>query len=92
MKSKSSNNLVRIKADGPFFNLDFEVPEKKATKELKQLKNYVKQAISKIKQEAEEKAKRYERRAHRYVLPDWYEFKAQEHGITPTTITVTKVQ
>jgi hypothetical protein len=95
MSRASNTRQVRIQAVGPFFDLDFTVPEKKAAAELRKLKRIqnaaIRPLINRWKHENSRQEYKVRRRGYVTVRPRMTEDIAQSLGIQPTTIITTVI-
>lgn len=94
------SRLIRIQAKGPFFELDYTVPEKKAPAELRKLKRIHTAGVKPILEKwRDDNARRQRTRwGYKKVRPSLSNYDAtyianilMNAGIHPTTITTTVI-
>lgn len=95
--SRTRQKLVRIQVTGPFAELDFTVPEKKAPAQLRKIKRTQMSFIRPKVNEWREKNARYKWTAYgrKKILPRIGDYCAKDVqqmlGIEPTTIKITTI-
>lgn len=88
----TTKRYIHIKANGPFFEVDAILPEKKAETYLRRLRRIQQREINRIKENLRDQCREryWSRGGWKYRRPR-IEFNAAEHGIKPTTIITTVI-
>ena len=88
------SKYIRIQVSGPFAELDYTVPEKKAATELKRIKALAKTYVEPVKENVKVSSRYrvYSGQRRGYVWRTMrIDFRATDHGVEPTKITLTTV-